>query len=411
MRMTLTFGINQIISHGFGLFLFAALVPMMQTSIEISHWHLATIGALTQLSYLGGAMLLGLIGHHIDSGRLLLISGSVTSLLLFGMAMLNDSMAILLVLTVMAASAAICWGGIVELVTRYGRPESCSTSLSTASSGTAWGFGLNGLLILLVVPLFGWRSGWIVAGVLGTLSILLTLSLLRSLRQQVANRRVEGTGAMSARQLFATILRERTAFLACLVCFMVGFCTMPFSTWLNTYLAELSLPPALGGYTWTVTGIAGMAAGILSGKLADRKGHGVALVIVFGGFALSLLAFNYSPAHFAVLAGFGYGLMYFPMWGIVAGWVSRQYASKATMQINGIGMVTFGLGGALGNLVAGAIHQFSGSLEGVYGLVTLVALLLTLLAVFICMTEQRRPGLGYKLLSSSGSASNRSATS
>ncbi len=389
MRMTITFGINQIISHGFGLFLFAALVPMMQTSIEISHWHLATIGAVTQLSYLGGAMLLGLIGHRIDSGRLLVLSGSVTSLLLFSMALLNDPMAILVVLTVMAASAAICWGGIVELVTRYGRPENCSTSLSMASSGTAWGFGLNGLLILSVVPLLGWRSGWIVAGVMGTISILLTLSLLRSLKHQAANQLDADTGAMSARQLFKTILGERTAFFACLVCFLVGFCTMPFSTWLNTYLAELTLPPALGGYTWTMTGLAGMAAGFFSGKLADRKGHGVALFIVFGGFALSLLAFNYSPANFAVLAGFGYGLMYFPMWGIVAGWVSRQYPSKATMQINGIGMVTFGLGGALGNLVAGLIQELSGSLEGVYGLIALVALLLTQLAAYICMTERK----------------------
>lgn len=389
MRMTATLGINQIISHGFGLFLFAALVPMMQTSIEISHWHLAAIGALTQLSYLGGAMLLGLIGHRVNSGRLLLATGALTSVLLFAMATLNDPMAILLVLTVLAASAAISWGSIVELITRYGRRESCATSLATASSGTAWGFGLNGLLILLVVPLFGWRSGWVLAGVLGTLTLLLSISLLRSLKKRTANAVIEESAdAMSALQLFGTILRERTAFCACLICFMVGFSTMPFSTWLNTYLAELALPPALGGFTWTVTGLTGMAAGFTIGKLADRKGHALALLIVFGGFALSLLAFSFSPARFAAVAGFGYGLMYFPMWGIIAGWVSKKYGSKATMQINGIGMVTFGLGGALGNLIAGFIQQSSGSLSGVYALITVLAGLLTLLAAYIYLTER-----------------------
>lgn len=389
MRMTATLGINQIISHGFGLFLFAALVPLMQTSIEISHWHLATIGALTQLAYLAGAMLLGLIGHHVNSGRLLLVTGSITTLLLFSMSMLNDPMVITLVLTVMAASAAISWGGIVELITRYGRPENCATNLATASSGTAWGYGLNGLLILLVIPLFGWRSGWILAGALGAATLLLTLSLLRSLKQRHENHLAEeSSAALSPLQLFSTIVRERTAFCACLICFLVGASAMPFSTWLNTYLAELSLPPALGGYTWTVTGLTGMAAGFLIGKLADRRGHGQALLVVFGGFALSLLALAYSPEKFAAVAGFGYGLMYFPMWGIIAGWVSKQYGSKATMQINGIGMVTFGLGGALGNLVAGAVRESSGSLEGVYVMITGLAIMLACAAGYICLTER-----------------------
>ncbi|MBQ0757704.1 MAG: MFS transporter [Amphritea sp.] len=389
MRMTTTFGINQIISHGFGVFLFAALVPMMQESIHISHWYLATIGAMTQLSYLGGAMLLGLIGHRIDSGRLVLITGSVTSGLLFVMATLDDPLLVLLVLTCMAASAAISWGAIVELITRYARSELCSTCLSSASSGTAWGYGLNGLLILMVVPLLGWRSSWVLAGMLGTISVILTLFLLKKLKQRAATKSAEATEALPARQLFRIILRERAAFFACLICFMVGFATMPFSTWLNTYLAELMLPPALGGYTWTVSGVTGMAAGFLSGKLADRKGHGVALLIVFGGFALGQLAFVYDPASFAVFAGFGYGLMYFPMWGIIAGWVNQHYSSTATMQINGIGMVTFGLGGALGNLMAGFIRDFSGSLAGVYWIITIDALLLVVLAVYIYLTERQ----------------------
>ncbi|WP_028471236.1 MFS transporter [Neptunomonas japonica] len=389
MRMITTFGMNQIISHGFGVFLFAALVPMMRESLDISHWHLAAIGALTQLSYLGGAMLLGLIGHRIDSGRLVLMSGSVTSSLLLVMAVLDDPIGILLVLTCMAASAAISWGAIVELITRFARPALCSTCLSSASSGTAWGYGLNGLFILLVVPFLGWRSGWLLAGMLGVVSIILTFLLLKSLKARAVTHSQGKAAALSSRELFRVIVQERVAFFACLICFMVGFATMPFSTWLNVYLAELMLPPALGGYTWTVAGITGMAAGFLSGKLADSKGHGVALFVVFTGFAMGVLGFAYNPAYFAVFAGFGYGLMYFPMWGIIAGWVNQHYSSTATMQINGIGMVAFGLGGTLGNLIAGLVQELSGSLQGVYWVITIDALLLVLLAIYICRSERQ----------------------
>lgn len=389
MRMAITFGFNQVISHGFGLFLFAALVPLMQESIDITSWHLATIGALTQLSYLGGAMILGIIGHRMDSGRLLIGTGILTSCLLFSMAWLNDPLIITCVLTVMAASAAISWGGIVEMVTSYGRLDRTSTNLSIASSGTAWGYSLNGLIILLVVPVFGWRSGWIAASVFGLITLFATITLLRHMRQNKEEHDIEVTFAMTSRQLFATVFKERTAFLSCLVLFLVGLSTMTFSTWLNTFLAQLNLPAALGGYTWSVIGMTGMVVGFFAGKLADSKGHGIALLIIFGAFALGLLAFTYDPARFVLLAGLGYGLMYFPIWGIVAGWVSKHYSSKATMQINGIGMVTFGLGGALGNLAAGAINEFTGSLMNVYWLITAMGCVLFVLAAYIYLSDRK----------------------
>lgn len=395
MGMTVTFGINQIISHGFGLFLFAAIVPLMQAEVGITHWHLATIGALTQLAYLGGAMMLGIIGHRIDSSRLMLTSGAVTSALLFSMSRLNDPMMMLIALTVMSASAAISWGAIVELVTRYGPPGRNATTLSTASSGTARGYGLNGMLILLVVPVFGWRSGWLAAALLGLLTLSLTAWVLRRLARLHAHAVLDAAApaVMGARVLFRTIVHERTARYACLICFLVGFSAMPFSTWLNTWLAELALPPALGGYAWSTIGISGMAAGFLIGKFADRKGHGPALLVIFGGFAVCLMAFLHDPARFAILAGFGYGLMYFPMWGVVAGWVSKHYHSRATMQISGIGMVTFGLGGASGNVLAGTLQEMTGSLQTMYWVIGGVSLLLTMISALAWRHERRGAAL------------------
>ena len=389
MRIPITFGFNQVISHGFGIFLFAALVPSMQSALDINGWYLALVGGLTQIAYLAGAMLLGVIGPRLDSGRLLLITGALTTSLLFTMAWLNNTTIMIMVLTVMAASAAISWGSIVELVTRHGRADRTATNLSIASSGTAWGYSVNGLIILLIVPLFGWRSGWMAASILGLVTLLATISLLKNVRAQTQSQDIDVTFAMGTGQLFKTVLRERTAFLACLILLLVGAATMTFTTWLNTYLAELSLPPALGGYTWSVIGLTGMLAGFFVGKLADKKGHGVALLVIFGTFALGLLAFTYRPAEFVMIAGFGYGIMYFPIWGTIAGWVSKQYSSKATMQINGIGMVAFGLGGALGNLLAGMIHDATGSLANVYWLISGLGVVLFILALYIFLHERQ----------------------
>ncbi|GHA22770.1 MFS transporter [Oceanisphaera arctica] len=392
MKMAVIFGMNQIVSHGFGMFLFAALVPLMRESISLSHWHLAAIGALTQLAYLGGAMLLGLFGHRLGTARLSLMTGTLTTGLLFTMSQLENPLYITLALTCLAASAAISWGTIVEIISRYARSEQRSTYLSTASSGTAWGYGLNGLMILLVVPVLGWQHSWQIAGGVGMLVVGLTWYMLRSLNKPLTATAELPESIIPASKLLSTICRERTAMFACLICFLVGFTTMPFSNWLNTYLDQLALPVALGGYTWATAGITGMVAGVLTGRLADSKSHGVALLVIFSGFALGLLAFIYDPARFSLVAGFGYGLMYFPMWGILAGWIGQTYSSTATMQISGICMVTFGFGGTLGNLLAGYLRDTTGTLDAVFFTLAAASVLLVMLALWILsVSPKSRP--------------------
>lgn len=398
MRIASTFGLNQVVSHGFGVFLFAALIPMMRESIAISYWHLALIGALTQIAYLTGALLLSLIGHRISSGVIALSTGMFTSGLLLTMAILDDPVWVMLVLTLCAASASVSWGALVELISRYASAAGRSTCLSTAASGTAWGYGMNGLVILMVVPVLGWRSSWILAGIVGCLSVFLTWRLLKGLRQQSPlsesmvpvpeSATTQGAG-LNARMLWQTVTRDRAAFFACLICCLVGLATMPFSSWLNIYLEEQGAVSSLGGYTWTIAGITGMFAGYLAGKVADAWGHGLALIIVFSGFAIGVLAFIFDPLRFAPLAGVGYGLMYFPMWGIIAGWLSRNYSAVATMQINSIGMVVFGIGGAAGNLLAGWFQEYSGSLSGIYLVIAVDSLILLLIAIYIVLTENR----------------------
>lgn len=399
MFMAFVFALNQILSHGFGLFLFAALVPMMREEIGISHWHLALVGALTQIAYLIGALLLGVIGHRIGTSRLAIITGVITTSLLFSLSMIEDPVTIIVLLTFLAASASISWGTIVEIVSRHAKRDQCATYLTTASSGTAWGYAINGSLILFIVPILGWQASWLIASLFGAFVVALTCYLLMKLRASQALEKetapatkgsVSHQGALSFKQLMQTVAKHPVAFFACLVCLLVGFATMPFANWLNTYLDSLGLASELGGYTWTTAGVSGMFAGFLVGKLADTKGHSSALMLIFCVFFICMLAFIYDAALFAPVAGFGYGLMYFPMWGVIAGWVSQSFGATATMQINGICMVTFGLGGTVGNLLAGYIYDLTQSLSLVYAIISIDAFLLVILGIYIILYQKRQ---------------------
>lgn len=393
MRMAVVFGMNQVVSHGFGLFLFAALVPMMREAVGLSYWHIALAGALTQLAYLGGALALGVLGPKIGARRVSLGSGLVSTSLLFTIPLLENAITIITALVILAASAAMSWGSIVEIISRYAPKNSRSTYLSSASSGTAWGYGISGLIILWLVPIWGWESSWVLAGICGMLVLCITWQMLRSLKEPDMPVGSPVEMALSFPGLLKTLVTERTAFLAVLICFLVGFSTMPFSNWLNTYLEELALPPELGGYSWSTVGITGMAAGFITGKFADAKGHSSALLLIFSAFAIGQLAFSLNPAEMVLVASFGYGLMYFPMWGVVAGWVNQQYSATATMQISGICMVTFGMGGALGNLVIGAIRDSLGSLQPGFIMLAATSFLLFALGCYIKIMSASTPNI------------------
>ncbi|MCV6609504.1 MAG: MFS transporter, partial [Amphritea sp.] len=335
------------------------------------------------LAYLGGAILLSTIGHRFDSRYIAITMLTISSSLLLLMSVLSDPTIIMIVLTCMAACASVSWGSIIELITRFGKPSGRATSLSVASSGTAWGYSLNGLLILFVVPLLGWRSAWVLAGVAGLIILMLTIKLMRTLVRQACIDDPEPVASLSTGRLIRVIVTEHPAKMACLICFLVGAATMPFSTWLSSYLAELSYASELNGIAWTVAGLSGMAAGAISGKLADARGHAVALIVMFFLFVSGMVGFAYDPGMFVFLAGFGYGMMYFPMWGVIAAWLGQYYSSTETMQINSIGMVTFGVGGALMNFVAGLIQEATGSLELLFVIIAADALILLLLALYI----------------------------
>lgn len=407
MHLAVVFGMNQLVSHGFGLFLFSALVPLMRDAVGLSYWHLALAGALTQLAYLAGALMVGLVGPRLGSHRVALVCGLISTSLLSTMPLLTTPGIIILALVCLASSAAMSWGAIVEIASRHVPLEQRATCLSSAASGTAWGYGIIGLVMLWIVPVWGWQSSWRLAGIVGALVLTLTWYRLRRLSRAAPLATVapasDDAGMLSGSRLLLTMFRDRTAFLACALCLLVGFCTMPFANWLNTYLEELGLPASLGGYSWSAVGVTGMVAGFVVGRLADRRGHASALLLMFSLFALGQVAFAWHPAQMVLLASFGYGMMYFPVWGVIAGWINQHFSAAATMQISGLCMVTFGLGGAFGNLLLGAIRDFSGLLQPGFMLLTLASLVLVLLGVRIRRSGQRirlvlRPAAEWALL-------------
>jgi len=403
MQMALILAANQVVSHGFGLFLFSALFPLMREPLGLSHWYLTTAGITTQVAYLAGALSVGMAGRWVSPEKLVLITGAAAGVLLLSLFVFTDPYVMITVLFGLVFSAAVSWSAIVGLISRFAPPQSAASRLTLASSGTAWGYGINGLILLWWVPAFGWQSVWAFVAALAAAVWLVTGVMVRGLShaQSINGQNAESHStrpplqaselvALSTRQLLRACITEQRAFFSCLIYFLVGMICMTFTGWLNTYLDELDAASALAGSTWSVIGISGMACGLLIGRLADKKGHGLTLLVMATGFALGLAAFSFAPLNYAFLAGTGYGLMYFPVWGVVSSWLSQRYSPIATMQLSGIGMVASALGGSLGNIMAGQILSQTGSLALVYNLLAIAAGILVLINSVIYWRECQR---------------------
>ncbi len=400
MRMAIILGANQVLSHGFGIFLFSALFPFMRDALGMTHWHLAAVGIATQLAYLGGALSVGVLGRHLSAEQMVLATGIASAALLLGLSMLVQPILLIAVLSLLACSAAICWGAIVGLISQHVTADKAATYLSASGSGTAWGYGINGLILLWWIPVFGWESAWVFTACFGAVVVLLTLQMIRALPASAELRESQAydldsydNASLSMRQMFRAVLSEHRACMSCLIYFLVGFTCITFTSWLNTYLDELAQREALSGSTWTILGVSGMIAGIAIGKLAEKRGHAFAVLTMSVGYAVGLAAFSFDPVQYAFVAGVGYGVMYFPVWGIISSWVAQRYSPIATMQLSGLGMVASAMGGSAGNLTAGYIQNTTGSLSLLYLILALAAVMLIVCAGLMVWHGRREEGV------------------
>ncbi|MBB1488885.1 MFS transporter [Oceanospirillum sediminis] len=393
MRLAIILGANQVISHGFGVFLFAALFPLMRDALDMTYWHLTLTGVATQIAYLAGALCVSILGRIISAERLILLTAGGATLLLAGLSQVAEPVIIIVLLFLLAFSAAGCWGAIVGLISQYADKQNAATSLSVAGSGTAWGYGINGLILLWWVPVFGWQSVWILTAGIAGLIFLTTLYMMRSL-SSVSTRQPEKLSEselnmLSVRQLIMACLTEHRALFSCLIYFQIGLTCITFTSWLNTRLDEVDPSGFQGAITWSVIGISGMLAGILIGRVADKKGHEVALLLAASGYAAGLLAFSFNPLQFAVIAGAGYGMIYFPVWGVVSSWLAQRYSPVATMQLSGVGMIASAIGGSLGNIIAGQILNQTGSLTLLYDFLAFAGCVTVVLVGGICWHKSK----------------------
>lgn len=392
IELTLLFTAYIAATYGFGVYLFASLMPQMRGALGFSYATAGGMAALAQAGLLVCAALSAAWVQRFGAERVVLGSVLVCCASLGAMGAVQSTWQVAALLLAMGGAAAAVWVPMVAVVQRYIAPAHRGKVLGLISSGTAYGVMLNGIAISHWMPAHSWRSVW---GLLAVpTALLLGWGALRLLGaatpgtpgQAQALDPIALTPVRSAQALWRLPVVAKVLALMLLA----GVACMPMQSMLSAFLVdELGYDPAQAGWAWTVLGGAGMAGGICMGALADRIGPRRSLALTFAGMALAAAAFAWHGSTWAIVgAAAVFGFAFNATFGLVPAYIGQHFASAEATRVFGYATVMLGLGSMLGNAASGLLRDWAHSFTPIY----LLALLLCVLLVWITLALPKVPG-------------------
>ena len=374
-------------TFGFGIYLFAQLVPDMRTTLGFDLAYVGAITASAQCGYLAAALLAAWLTPKVGGGWVISGSGVVCAIALSLIPLTSNILVIGALLTLLAASAATVFVPMVDVISRVVAWRYRGMAMGLVSSGTSYGVFVNSLLVPIYAPQGEWRLVW---WWVGGLTVVLTALMFWAFKASgLFNKSAATPTASPVPVKRLGQYREWIkpwVLIVWVMNLLMGFSTFPFQNYLSSYLrSELAFSVEYTAQIWAAIGFVGMFAGLAVGVLSDRIGLRSTLVLVFISVVLAALIFVFHPTgYWPLVAGVLFSLAFYPVFGLIPAYVSKMAGSAAVaVAIFGIANVMQGIGGMLGNYGAGLLASHSGTFAGVYGVIGVVGVILVGLTLIL----------------------------
>ncbi|MCD7037078.1 MFS transporter [Pseudomonas sp. MAFF 311095] len=386
-------------THGFSIFLYSALLPQIRQVFELSYSQAAFVAALLQLFYMGASIVSGIAAAWISPRNMVKLTMALSPALLALAVATPWVLPFALCLALVSACAVSNWNAIAALVGEVIPASHRSRVLGLASSGAAFAICLNGVLIALLQGI-SLRYFWLMCA---GLTLIVTLLTFWALAPLAIGQHIKQSSAPSLRRVLRQwvnlCMEYPVALHILLLSAFIGGISGPFLNFLSAFASErLGANAQITGSLWILIGIGGVVGGLLLGALADRWGALRVMALSISAFGLAMLALLWQPSlNLTWLAAGLFALFYFPVWGLMAAYLSARLSPVQSLQVVSLSMVGYGLGSATANWLCGWLLQATGQFGLVHGWIVCWVTASLLLLRLMARCQRCEPALGQPL--------------
>lgn len=372
---------------GLARFAYGMLLPAMRASLDFGYDRMGFISTGNFVGYLAAVALApGVIrrwGPRLTAvGGLLLVAGS-----LLGISRSSSFVPLLLLYGLTGLGGGFANIPIMVLVAHWFRRERRGRAAGLMILGSGAAIVLSGLLIPVLNQRLGpegWRTGWLLIGLVALGITILSAALLRNDPAELGLEPLGSRVPLPAQALEAHPPPGGGGILARLglVYFLFGLTYMVFGTFIvATMVAEFGFTEVKAGQLWAWIGLFSMASAVGFGVLSDRIGRKRGLMVAFALQSAAFLCAGSQLGSWGLLiAVVLFGLSLFAIPSIMAAAVG-DYLGLA-QAASGFSFITlcFAVGQIFGPGGAGMLAEASGSFSGAYLTSGVLAALAVLLA-------------------------------
>ena len=375
---------------GLARYAYTMLLPGMSAGLGLSYDRMGFISTGNFAGYFLSVLLAPRLLRHYSPRQTIVAGLLLISSCMLALSRSHDYALIISLYTLVGIGGGFANIPLMTIVPRWFRSQERGKAIGLVIGGNGAAIIFAGILIPALNRAGGgegWRSGWLV---LGLLSLLVTVLAGLLLRNSPAEMGLEPVGAAvpvaSADLLPHEHPGDRRVLLHLGLLYLVfGATFMVFGTFIvTTMVKDFHFTEARAGLYWSWVGLGSTVSGVAFGALSDRIGRkwGLALVFALQSVAYGLVGFT-TAGEGLFVAILLYGLALFAIPTIMTAAVADYFGLLRAAATFAIVTLFFAIGQTLGPGCAGLMAKATGTFTTAYGLAALLTVCAAVGACFL----------------------------
>jgi MFS family permease len=375
---------------GLARYAYTMLLPGMSAGLGLSYDRMGFISTGNFAGYFLSVLLAPRLLRHYSPRQIIVAGLLLISSCMLALSHSHEYTMIVTLYTLVGFGGGFANIPLMTIVPRWFRSQERGKAIGLVIGGNGAAIVFAGILIPALNRFGGgegWRSGWLVLGLM-SLGVSVVAGVL--LRNSPAEMGLEAVGVAVPVEPASLLPHEhpgdrRVLLHLGLLYLVFGATFMVFGTFIvTTMVKEFHFSEARAGLYWSWVGLGSTVSGVVFGALSDRIGRkwGLALVFIIQSVAYGLVGFP-AVGGGLLVAIILYGLVLFAIPTIMTAAVADYFGLARAAGTFATVTLLFAIGQTLGPGAAGLIAKVSGTFTTAYALAALLTVSAAVGACFL----------------------------